>query len=274
MDCVPTSASLARAQLRAIHLPRVSTLNRMGPCWVMTPFFKGPGDSRWVLDDLLDAPKILEFPKMIGSFGGKPHHKYHQVPGTTRSSSLPCLASILFALWLKKGFKQRTGEQTNDFPTLHPWIPASSPPGPNFRGSTATFRPWIHARSHGRFFGSELRAVIFKSSCSRLCREAMEIASAFRGTRGTRGEGDVGFCITPWGTFPDKTVLFLQNPENSWLPLTGLSMFPLKTSPPPTNTHLSRAKKVMFKTIKKGIYREDWAHPRITRKHRKMKRET
>ena len=34
--------------------------------------------------------------------------------------------------------------------------------------------------------------------------------------------------------------------------LTGLPIFPLKISPPPTNTHLSWAKKVMFKTTTGG----------------------
>ena len=33
---------------------------------------------------------------------------------------------------------------------------------------------------------------------------------------------------------------------------TGLPIFPLKTSPPPRDTHLSWAKNVMFKTAKKG----------------------
>ena len=33
---------------------------------------------------------------------------------------------------------------------------------------------------------------------------------------------------------------------------TGLPIFPLKTSPPPRETHLPWTKKVMFKTTKKG----------------------
>ena len=43
---------------------------------------------------------------------------------------------------------------------------------------------------------------------------------------------------------------------------TGLPKFPPKTSPPPRDTHLSRAKKVMFKIAKKGNIgtpEEGWA---------------